>query len=457
MQDIVEYKTSEYIEKIYRDYAIYVCETRAIPKVTDGLKDGIRKAHWILKNKSSETKTISIVGEMISNGLYLHGDAPAAEAISLAAAPYLNNIPLIEGIGNFGTKVSPRSFGAARYTFVKPSKYAKNILYVDLDLVPLKENYDGSNLEPVTFLPLIPVVLLNGISGIAVGWSTEILPRSLNQLIDAVIYCLEEKYEKIDLTPRYDYLDVLVRKTDKNSYDIYGKIERYKDSIFIKDLPPSMTLEKLKSNLDNLVDDGFIKDWIDHSSDFINVELKFKKGVLDNIKDDEIYKKLKIVEKITERIVVIDFSGTKIVQYDNPIDLVKDFVSWRIQYYEKRFMKRLEEKENQLYFEYALLQCFERKIYKFFTNVKNKNELKYNILKLIEDLNPNDNLIEKILNLPTYYWTEETKENLNKSIDALLNDINNYKNILNNKDLLKEEYKKEVKNLYKLIKNEQKQ
>lgn len=456
MQNIIEYKTSEYIEKIYRDYAIYVCETRAIPKVSDGLKDGVRKAHWILKNKSSETKTISVVGEMISNGLYLHGDAPAAEAISLAAAPYLNNVPLIDGIGNFGTKVSPKSFGAPRYTFVKPNKYAKNILYVDLDLVPLRENYDGSNLEPITFLPIIPTVLLNGISGIAVGWSTEILPRSLNQLINAVISCLDGNFENINLNPTYEYLDVLVKKIDKNSYEIYGKIEKQKDSIFIKDLPPSMTLEKLKSNLDILVDDGFIKDWIDHSSEFINVEVKFKKGVLDSLNEEEIYKKLKIVEKITERIVVIDFTGTKIVQYENPIDLVKDFVSWRMQYYEKRFIKKLKEKENQLYFEYAILQCFNRKIYNFFTNVKNKNELKEKISMLIENLKPTEEIIEKIVNLPTYYWTEETKENLNKSIDSLLSEINIYKNILKDNNLLKEEYKKEVKNLFKLIKNEQK-
>ena len=124
---------SNYILDTSREYSVYVCENRAIPKVADGLKDGPRKALWLMRNKSEKIKTVSMSGEMISSGLYLHGDASASGAISMLAAPYCNNIPLIEGIGAFGTRVAPvEGIGAPRYTYVKKNKAADMLLYTCL-------------------------------------------------------------------------------------------------------------------------------------------------------------------------------------------------------------------------------------------------------------------------------------------------------------------------------------
>jgi DNA gyrase/topoisomerase IV subunit A len=80
-------KSSEYILDISRDYSLYVCSSRAIPSIADGLKDAQRKAMWLLRNKNEKIKTISLSGELISSNLYLHGDASASGAISLLAAP----------------------------------------------------------------------------------------------------------------------------------------------------------------------------------------------------------------------------------------------------------------------------------------------------------------------------------------------------------------------------------
>ena len=185
--------SSKYINDTSLSYALYVASTRALPSITDGLKDGQRKALWLMRNKGDKIKTVSLSGEMIQSNLYVHGDMSASDTIGKLAAPYLNNIPLLEGIGNFGTKITPGEIGAARYTYVKKPKYANNLVYNDLDLIELKENYDGSNLEPISFLPLLPLVLLNGISGIAVGWKTDILPRSKKDLQKAVEAVLSNK------------------------------------------------------------------------------------------------------------------------------------------------------------------------------------------------------------------------------------------------------------------------
>lgn len=82
--------------------------------------------------------------------------------------------------------------------------------------MPLRENYDGSNREPVHFLPLIPTVLLNGVSGVAVGWSTEILPRSLKGLVQATLDALDGREELRGLEPFFARYDVAVRHVAGN-------------------------------------------------------------------------------------------------------------------------------------------------------------------------------------------------------------------------------------------------
>ena len=177
--------TTTFIKDSSREYSIYVCQSRGIPSISDGLKDAQRKALDVIKPIGDKIKTISLAGLMISSNRYLHGDAAACDTISLMAAPYCNNVPLLSGIGAFGTRVGPDDWGAPRYTYVKKNSFTESLVFQDYDIVPMKENYDGSVLEPRHFLPLIPLVLLNGVSGIAVGWSTEILPHSLSGLIDA--------------------------------------------------------------------------------------------------------------------------------------------------------------------------------------------------------------------------------------------------------------------------------
>jgi DNA gyrase/topoisomerase IV subunit A len=156
--------TTDFIKDTSRDYSIYVCQSRGIPSEADGLKDAQRKALFVMKTKSEKIKTISLAGTMISENVYLHGDAAACDTVSLMAAPYCNNVCVLHGIGSFGTRIGPTNWGAPRYTYVKKSNITDALIYPDYDIIPLKENYDGSVMEPKTFLPIIPMVLLNGIS-----------------------------------------------------------------------------------------------------------------------------------------------------------------------------------------------------------------------------------------------------------------------------------------------------
>lgn len=145
---LVATSASDYINTSSKEYALYTAQNRAIPSICDGLKDGQRKMLWIIRNKSEKIKTISLSGAAIQEGIFLHGDVSASDTISRLAAPYLNNVTLLEGVGAFGTRVTPDGWGAPRYTYVKKNKATQALLYPDLDIVPLKPNYDGSVMEP---------------------------------------------------------------------------------------------------------------------------------------------------------------------------------------------------------------------------------------------------------------------------------------------------------------------
>lgn len=442
--------SSDYILETSREYSIYVCTNRAIPSITDGLKDSQRKAMWIIRNKNEKIKVVSLAGEMISSNLYLAGDASASATISLLAAPFVNNVPLLTGIGQFGTRTAPQSgIGSPRYVYVKKSKMAEKILYQDMNLLPMKENYDGSAMEPVTFLPLIPLVLLNGISGIAVGWSTDILPRKLEDLKQAVIDVLSGK-EIEEIPPHYSYLDVKTKKIEgtDNSWEFSGKIELVDTSTLrITELPPGVDFEKFKDKLDQMEDNGTISSYEDNSTKTIDILVKFKRGTLKEYKEDEYLELLKLKTRATERIVVLDFTGKAIKQYSNSKDVIKDFVNWRFSFYVKRYEEKLKEYLNDLEFIRALRDCFEKQLPTVALKLKNKKAIEEKVKEYASSRKLTDSQIDKIASMPIYRWTLEYYQNLLKEEQDLLKEIKYTENLLAKPQLIKEIYKKEVEAL----------
>ena len=169
--------------------------------------------------------------------------------IGFLAAPFKNNIPLIEGEGHFGSRISPSAIGAPRYTDVKRAKAAEAILYRDLDIIPLEDNYDGSNKQPKHFLPLIPLVLLNGVSGIAVGWSTNILPRDLKSLIEATKLALVGKPIAV-IPPSYNHYNISITSIGPNRWEFGGRAKTIDiNTVQITELPPGMDIESFRKRL----------------------------------------------------------------------------------------------------------------------------------------------------------------------------------------------------------------
>ena len=436
---------SQYILDSSREYSIYVCENRAIPKVTDGLKDGQRKALWLIKGKSEKTKTISLAGEMIQTGLFHHGDVSAADAISKLAAPYLNNAPLLRGIGTFGTRVAPvAGIGAPRYTYVKKSAVAQKALFQDLDIIPMKENFDGSGYEPMTFLPIIPIVLMNGVEGIAVGWKTTILPRKPDAIINAVLKTLEgKKFNR--LPPHYSYLDIGVSHLEDNSWEFVGKvIKQNATTVAVTELPPDLTLEKFRDRLDKMEDDGKIASYDDNSTKVINVEIKFKRGMLTKMSNEKLIQYFKLRQKKTEKIVVVDWNFTSIREYESAEQLIIDFVDWRFGEYVNRYKKLLSDSELDLKFLLGVNECFVQKFPETLMKAKTKSDVEKSVSKITTQFGLDQKQIDKIVSFPSFKWAKDAHADVKAKIKELQTDIKGYKDYLNNPSKIKDVFHTEV-------------
>ena len=155
--------SSNYINDQRKEYSLYVLQMRAIPHAADGLKAAARRVLWTAKN-GSKFKSATLSGATMP----IHPHAAPESTINTLAAPYGNNVPLLKGDGAFGTLLNPTAYGASRYTSVSLSAFTKDVLFRDIEIIPLVDNYDETQREPKHFLPLVPVVLMNPQEGIAV-------------------------------------------------------------------------------------------------------------------------------------------------------------------------------------------------------------------------------------------------------------------------------------------------
>jgi DNA topoisomerase-2 len=256
-------------------------------------------------------------------------------AIVGMAQTFKNSMPLLEGIGQFGSLRSPEA-GAPRYISTKLNGNFR-LLYKDFELLE-SQIEEGSEIEPQFFLPIIPTVLLNGSSGIAVGFATNILNRNAVDLIDACLKILDGK-KFTEPLPWWSEFNGPVQKVDgsDSSFAIRG-VHRVVNSttVEITELPPSMTFQKYENHLNSLLEKGHITAYDDNCSKGINYIVKFNRVALQSrIEKGQLEGLLKLIEAETENLTCLDEHG-KLIIFKNVNDLIQYFVKFRLSFYDKR-------------------------------------------------------------------------------------------------------------------------
>jgi topoisomerase IV subunit A len=262
-----------YTEKAYLAYSIYVINDRALPHIGDGLKPVQRRIIYAMSElglsaQAKYAKSARTVGDVLGK-FHPHGDSACYEAMVLMAQPFSYRYPLIDGQGNWGAADDPKSFAAMRYTEARLSPFAELLLSeVDQGTVDFVPNFDGALMEPRLLPARVPVVLLNGSSGIAVGMATDIPPHNIREVLGACVALLENPKatvadlmahvsgpdfptEAIITTPR-DELERLYA-TGRGSVKVRARYQVENGELVVTALPwqvsPSKVLEQIAAQM----------------------------------------------------------------------------------------------------------------------------------------------------------------------------------------------------------------
>ena len=411
---LTEKTISDFLSKDYRDFSLYTIENRAIPSVIDGFKPTHRKIIHISNQiwKSGNEKALKVFqlgGKVASDAFYHHGNSSLESAIINLAQSFKNNLPLLEEIGQFGSLRSPEP-AAARYIGTKINNNFK-LVYKDFELLKYKEE-EGEVIEPHFFLPIIPMVLVNGSSGIAVGFSSNILNRNP---MDVLINCenILKNKKPLTLKPYNKFFngEWIKDKDNPKRWIIRGKLEiSNTTTVKISELPPSMTFEKYESILDALVESKVIVSYEDNCKDSVDYTIKFTRENLAQLNEEKLFKILKLEESETEIFTTLDENG-KLKIFESDLEIVNYFVKFRLDYYQKRKEFLIEKIKSEL----KILSNRGRFIKAILDNkIEVRNKPKTEIITSIESINLDklDGSFDYLLRMPIWSLTKEMFDKL---------------------------------------------
>ncbi|MBL7005544.1 MAG: DNA topoisomerase IV subunit A [Spirochaetia bacterium] len=288
----------------FLEYASYVIKERAIPDIEDGLKPVQRRIlHSLLEMDDGKFhKVANVVGHCMK--YHPHGDSSIYEALVNLANMNL----FIDRQGNFGNFLTGDVASAARYIECRSLPFAKMVLH-NPDLTEFQESYDGRNTEPVAFPAKIPVLLVLGAEGIAVGMATKVLPNNLLEVFDAVSAALKgEDFTLLPDFPGGGFLDVSEYADGQGKVLVRAKLNT-KDPkrIIVEELPFGVTTEKLIASVEAAAKKGKLK--IASINDFttskVNIEITLARNTYTQDVIDALYAFTDCEQSISVNLLVI--------------------------------------------------------------------------------------------------------------------------------------------------------
>ncbi len=297
------------IDDNFLQYASYVICDRAIPALEDGLKPVQRRIMHALKDKDDGRfiKVANIVGHTMQ--YHPHGDASIADAL----VTLTNKRYLIEGQGNYGNIYTGDRAAASRYIECRLTELARRELF-NKDLTDWIASYDGRNKEPVTLPCKLPLMLMLGADGIAVGLSTSILPHNFIELLEAQIEILREKKRtpaELNLLPDFQtggLMDVSEYNKGKGKVKLRAKIEQRKNNrLVITELPHGTNTESLTASIEDAVKKKKVpvRTIDDFTAEKVEIELTLTQGATQEKAIQSLYAFTKCETSVSSRLICL--------------------------------------------------------------------------------------------------------------------------------------------------------
>jgi topoisomerase IV subunit A len=348
------------VDRGFLDYASYVIRDRAIPNLSDGLKPVQRRILWTLHTQDTGRfdKVQSVAGAAMK--YHPHGDVSIKDALVVLTTKRF----LIEGQGNFGNIYTGDEAASGRYIECRLTELARQELFNDeiTDFVP---SYDGRSKEPVTLPSKLPLLLMLGTEGIAVGMAARILPHNFPELLEAQIAILKKQPFKV--LPDFQtggLMDAREYRDGAGQIKVRAKIKIKDDStVVIKDIPPTTTTETLIASIEDASRKGKIK--VKSLNDFTagepEIEVRAPSGVSAEQLVDALYAFTDCEVTVASRIVVI--------RDNRPVEMtVSEVLRHNTEQLVATLKRELELKEKKLeqemHFKTLVRLFVEKRIYK---------------------------------------------------------------------------------------------
>lgn len=354
-------KITEFFNKDYVDQASYD-NLRKIASLVDGQKNASRKIlYTVLEKNIKEKVKVSQLGSKVAEfAEYLHGNLDGVIVNLGQDFPGTNNIPLMQKKGNFGTRFSQEA-SASRYIYAYGTNDFFDLFKKD-DIAILKHQYfEGQQIEPMFYVPTLPVLLVNGSEGVSSGFAQKILPRDPGCIKKYIQDRLNGKSSSVNLTPHYNGFHGVIEQGDtSNQWLIKGVVNVLgMNRVEITEVPVGYDLKGYLKVLDDLEDKKIINSYRDMSEDDnFHFELNIPSKLLKNWSHDELMNKLKLIKKVSENYTVID-EENKIQVYDSAQEILDKYIEVKLSYMAKRkdnLIKKLEEEIRYDYSRYLFIK-----------------------------------------------------------------------------------------------------
>jgi len=345
---------TEFINKELIHFSKYDCE-RSIPNMMDGLKISLRKILFsaFKKNLTTEIKVAQFSGYVSEQSGYHHGEASLNAAIVGMAQDYVgsNNINLLMPNGQYGSRLQGGKDSASeRYIFTQLSPITRYIYRKEDDAVLDYLEDDGFPVEPLFYVPIVPMILVNGGKGIGTGFSTDVLCYSVDKLVDYLQCKLKcENTDNIVFTPYYRGFHGTCQESDTKKYIIKGVYHKINDKkVRVTELPIGCWTDDFKLHIENLMEadknkknKSIVKDYNDMSTDTsVDIEITLNDTIDETIEGTNHYnnfeKTMKLYNSFSTNNMHLFNDDEKLLKFDKEKDIIEAYYPVRLKYYQKR-------------------------------------------------------------------------------------------------------------------------
>ncbi|KAG2389063.1 hypothetical protein C9374_014463 [Naegleria lovaniensis] len=344
---------SDFIDKELVLFSKEDCK-RSIPSIVDGLKPGQRKILFscFKRNLKSEIKVAQLAGYVSEQSSYHHGEQSLTSTIINMAQNFVgsNNINLLYPSGMFGTRLQGgKDAASARYIFTRLSEITRYIFPKADDPILEYLDDDGQPIEPKFYVPIIPMILVNGTEGIGTAWRTKIDNYNPVDIVENLKRMINNEEPK-EFYPWFKGFDGTIETYASKKWQTKGIAEKIDDNtIEIRELPIRVWTEVFKESLEEMMTKERIDDFRENHTDItVSFTIKMTDSQMKKAEQEGFYEYFKLYKKFATTNMVLFAEDGTLNEYDSVTDILKQFYPIRLKYYNKRKDYMLEKLRKEL-------------------------------------------------------------------------------------------------------------